>query len=141
MYRPRDETDYCDPGSYPLYSIVAWRLLWMTGQVHIDSGQSPTVAFSPDEIAVSERLASTQKPARPVGQPLTLHDAARVTAKLRGFLGRKCGGEPGGETLAAGISPVAAALLVGRSSTTPDVISSIGPKTHLLSHDDVTPIT
>ena len=92
MYRPRDETGYCDPGSYPLYSIVAWRLLWMTGQVHIDSGQSPTVAFSPDEIAVSERLASTQKPARPVGQPLTLRDAVRVTAKLRGFLGRKSDG-------------------------------------------------
>ena len=54
-----------------LYSIVAWRLLWMTYQVRIDPDQSPTVAFSPDEIDVLERLATTQKPMRPAGQPGT----------------------------------------------------------------------
>ena len=82
-----------------LYSIVAWRLLWMTYQVRIDPDQSPTVAFSPDEITVLERLATTQKPARPAGQPLTLRDAVRAMAKLGGFLGRKSDGEPGVKTL------------------------------------------
>ncbi len=33
-----------------LYTIVAWRILWMTYQVRIDPDQSPTVAFSADEI-------------------------------------------------------------------------------------------
>jgi hypothetical protein len=82
-----------------LYSIVAWRLLWMTYQVRVDPDQSPTVAFSADEIAALERLAATQKPARPVGQPLTLRDAIRAMAKLGGFLGRKSDGEPGVKTL------------------------------------------
>ena len=71
----------------------------MTYQVRIDPDQSPTVAFSPDEITVLERLATTQKPARPVGQPLTLRDAVRAMAKLGGFLGRKSDGEPGVKTL------------------------------------------
>jgi hypothetical protein len=48
-----------------LYSIVSWRLLWMTYQARIDPDQSSTVAFSPTEIAVLEHLATTQKPIRP----------------------------------------------------------------------------
>ena len=82
-----------------LYSIVAWRLLWMTYQVRVDPEQSPTVAFSPAEITALERLVTTQKPARPAGQPLTLRDAIRAMAKLGGFLGRKSDGEPGVKTL------------------------------------------
>ena len=82
-----------------LYSIVSWRLLWMTYQVRIDPNQSPTVAFSSAEIAVLERLVTTQKPARPPGHPLTLRDAVRAMAQLGGFLGRKSDGEPGVKTL------------------------------------------
>lgn len=82
-----------------LYSIVAWRILWMTYQVRVDPDQSPTVAFSPTEIAVLERLAATQQSPRPPDQPLTLRDAVRAMAKLGGFLGRKSDGEPGVKTL------------------------------------------
>lgn len=82
-----------------LYSIVAWRLLWMTYQVRVDPDQSPAVAFSAAEIAALERLAATQKPARKPGQPFTLRDAVRAMAKLGGFLGRKSDGEPGVKTL------------------------------------------
>lgn len=82
-----------------LYSIVAWQLLWMTYQVRVDPNQSPTVAFSPAEIAILERLAATQKPIHPAGQPLTLRDAVRAMAKLGGFLGRNSDGEPGVKTL------------------------------------------
>ncbi len=82
-----------------LYSIVAWRLLWMTYQVRVGPDQSPTVAFSPEEITALERLAATQKPARRAGQPFTLRDAVRAMAKLGGFLGRNSDGEPGVKTL------------------------------------------
>ncbi len=54
-----------------LYSIVAWRLLWMTYQVRVDPDQSPAVAFSAAEIAALERLAATQKPARKPLAPLS----------------------------------------------------------------------
>ena len=82
-----------------LYTIVAWRILWMTYQVRIDPDQSPTVAFSADEIDALERVAATQSPARRSGQPFTLRDAVRAMAKLGGFLGRKSDGEPGIKTL------------------------------------------
>ncbi len=71
----------------------------MTYQARIDPDQSPTVAFSPTEISVLERLAITQKPIRPAGQPLTLRDAVRAMAKLGGFLGCKSDGDPGVITL------------------------------------------
>jgi hypothetical protein len=80
-------------------SIVAWRLLWMTSQMRGDPNPSPTGAFSPADIAVLERLVTTHKPIRPVGQPLTLRDAVRAMAKLGGFLGRQSDGEPGVNTL------------------------------------------
>ena len=82
-----------------LYTIVAWRILWMTYQVRIDPDQSPTVAFSADEIDALERIAAAQSPARRSGQPFTLRDAVRAMAKLGGFLGRKSDGEPGVKTL------------------------------------------
>lgn len=55
----------------PLYSIVSWRPLRMTHQVRLDPNQSPTVAFSPNEIVTLERW----------------------------FLERKRDGEPGAKTL------------------------------------------
>ena len=84
------------------YSMVAWRLLWMTYQVRVNPNQSPTVAFSLAEIAVLERLAAIQKPARPAGHPLTLRYAVRAMAKLGGVLGRKSDGEPGVKPLGRG---------------------------------------
>ncbi len=85
-------------GYHPLYDS-AWRILWMTYQVRIDPDQSPTVAFSADEIDALERIAAAQSPARRSGQPFTLQDAVRAMAKLGGFLGRKSDGEPGVKTL------------------------------------------
>lgn len=82
-----------------LYSVVAWRLLWMTYHVRVDPDQPPRVACLLAEIAVLERLAATQRPARPADQLLTLRDAVRAMAKLGGFLGRKRDGEPGVKTL------------------------------------------
>jgi len=58
--------------SITLYSIVAWRLLWMTYQVWVDPNQLPTTAFSAAEIAALEQLAATQEPARQPRQPFML---------------------------------------------------------------------
>ncbi len=79
--------------------MVAWRILWMTYQGQVDPNPSPTVASSPLEISVLERVAATQKPTRPAGHPLTLQDAIRAMAKLDGCLGRKSDGVPGVKTL------------------------------------------
>ena len=93
----------------------------MTYQVRVDPDQSPTVAFSPEEIATLERLATTQKPARQAGQPLTLREAVRAMAKLGGFLGRKSDGEPGGENPVARISLITAPGMVGQGASNPVV--------------------
>ncbi len=85
--------------------MVAWRLLWIY-QVRVDPNPSPTVAFSPPEISVLERLATTQKPTRPAAQLLTLQDAVRARAKLGGFLGRKHDDVPGVKTLWRGYRQV-----------------------------------
>ena len=82
-----------------LYSVVAWQLLWMTYQVRRDPDQDPSVAFSPTQIEVLERVVATQNPGRPKDQLLTLRDAVRAMAKLGGFLGRKRDGKPGVKTL------------------------------------------
>jgi len=70
-------------------STVAWRILWMTYQVRVDPNPSPTVAFSPLELSVLERVAATQKPTRPVGQPLTLQAATRAMANLGGSMSQR----------------------------------------------------
>jgi len=67
----------------------------MAYQVRVDPDRSSSVAFSAAEIAVLDRLAATQKPARPAGQPFTLHDAVQAMAKLGRFLGQKSDGGPG----------------------------------------------
>ena len=86
----------------------------MTYLVRVDPNQSPTVAFSPAEIAVLERLATTQKD--PAGHPLTLRDAVRAMAKLGGFLGRKSDGEPGVKTHYPHLFPIGECLSVFDSS-------------------------
>ncbi len=80
------------------YSILSWRLLGMTYPARIDPDPAPTGAVSPAEIAVGERLATTPRPIRAAGPPLTLRDAVRARAKLGGFLGRNRDGEPGVKT-------------------------------------------
>jgi len=85
--------------------MVAWRIVWMTDQVRVDPNPPPTVAFSPLEISVLERVAATQKSTRPAGQPVTLQDAIRATATLGGFLGRKSNGVPGVKALWRGYRP------------------------------------
>ena len=55
---------------------------------------SPTVVFSPAEITVLKRLATTPQSTRPSRRPLMLRKGIRAMAKSAGFLGRKNEDEP-----------------------------------------------
>jgi hypothetical protein len=76
-----------------IYSIVAWRLLWLTYQARIYPEASCETAL---EKAEWESLYCTIKRTQtPPSEPPTLQQAVRWIAQLGGFLGRKCDGEPG----------------------------------------------
>ena len=61
------------------------------------------VYFDHDECAVLIAYESKHRK-RPAGAPApSLREAIRMIAKLGGFLGRKCDGEPGTETLWRGL--------------------------------------
>lgn len=81
-----------------LYSIIAWRILWMTYQTRVDPEQSPAIAFTPEELEALQRVAATQSSALAPDQPFTLRVAVRTMATWE-FLGRRSDGEPGIKTV------------------------------------------
>jgi hypothetical protein len=85
-----------------LYSIVAWRLLWMTYQARVEPETPCTVAFSQVEWQTLWRLKQGQLPL-PLTPP-SLREAIRWTASLAGFMGRKGDGEPGVKRLWRGLT-------------------------------------
>lgn len=81
------------------YSIVAWRILWLTYEARQNPDASCEVVLEPPEwqaleLRVSKRL-SKRAP--------SLRDAVRMIARLGGFLGRKHDGDPGVKTIWRGI--------------------------------------
>lgn len=83
------------------YSIVAWRLLWLTYEVRLRPETPCTVALSRDEWqALYCTIHRTAKPAEEVP---SLQKAVRWIAQLGGFLGRKGDGEPGVKVLWPGL--------------------------------------
>ncbi len=83
------------------YSLVAWRLLWLTYQAHRTPDDSCEVALERAEwqALYAKHFATTQVPSRPP----TLHAAVRWIAQLGGFLGRRSDGEPGVKTIWLGL--------------------------------------
>jgi len=76
-----------------LYSIVAWRLLWMTKAGKETPDLPCTVAFADDEWKI---LYAVTHDTREIPKEIpTLREAIRWMAKMGGFLGRKSDGEPG----------------------------------------------
>jgi hypothetical protein len=80
-----------------VYSLVAWKLLWLTYQARQTPDAPCTVALQPHEwhalyafIHHAPRLPPT---------PPTLRQVTRWIAQLGGFLGRKGDGEPGVKVL------------------------------------------
>lgn len=79
------------------YSIVAWRLLWLTYTSRLDPHQPATVALEEEEwqplyVKIHNKLELPQ-------EIPTIYQCVRWIAKLGGFLGRKGDGEPGVMTL------------------------------------------
>jgi hypothetical protein len=80
-----------------IYSLVAWRLLWLT----YEARQSPeasceSVLEKHEWQALCCKINQTHEP--PL-EPPSLRQAVRWIAQLGGFLGRKSDGEPGVKTL------------------------------------------
>lgn len=77
-----------------LYSIVAWRLLWLTYRARL-AGSSPCgEALEEREWRVLLAMSRTQRMREP-----TLGEAVRLIAMLGGFQGRKGDGDPGVKTI------------------------------------------
>ncbi len=83
------------------YSLVAWRLLWLTYQARRAPNESCAVALEPAEwqALYAQHWATTHLPSTPP----TLHEAVRWIAQLGGFLGRRADGEPGVKTIWLGL--------------------------------------
>lgn len=86
----------------PVFSMVAWRLLWLTLQARESPDAPCTMILEEFEwkvLCVTVHARRRQPPAKPP----TLREAVRMVAQLGGFLGRKCDGEPGPQTLWRGL--------------------------------------
>ena len=77
-----------------LYSIIAWRLLWLTYRARL-AGNSPCgEALEEREWRVLLAMSGTRRANEPV-----LGEAVRLIAMLGGFQGRKGDGDPGVKTI------------------------------------------
>jgi len=89
------------------FSIVAWRLLWLTTAARTAPKASCDTVLEPAERRALEAVAKW-KYKRPLGPaPPTLGEAVRLIARLGGHLGRKCDGPPGVKTVWRGLSRLA----------------------------------
>lgn len=83
--------------------VVAWRVLALSRQAR-QNPEAPLEAFlDASEIRVLKALMQTDHPTQPPVATLGLREAVRRIAQLGGFLGRKCDGEPGVQTLWRGL--------------------------------------
>ena len=91
-----------------LYSIIAWRLTWLTYQARVTPNLSCEVIFETHEWQALCCVVNQTNV--PPSQPPTLQEAIRLIAKLGGFLGRKHDGEPGVKVLWRGLQKLNAGL-------------------------------
>lgn len=86
----------------PVFSMVAWRLLWLALQAR-ETPDAPCTMIL-EEFEWKALCATVPAGARRLpAKPPTLREAVRMIAQLGGFLGRKCDGEPGPQTLWRGL--------------------------------------
>lgn len=108
-----------------VYSLVAWRLLWMTYQARVTPDAPCTVAFTQAEwqALYAYRHKTTVLPE----SPPDLHTAVRWLAQLGGFIGRKGDGEPGVKVLWRGyarLKDLTAAWLIYHSPPNRDAYNA-----------------
>lgn len=82
------------------YSIVAWRLMWLTYHARLSPDDSCETVLQATEWKLLRRKF---EPKNRSNKPPTLRQAIRQIAQLGGFLARKHDGEPGLKTLWHGI--------------------------------------
>jgi hypothetical protein len=83
------------------YSIVAWRLLWLTYQARQTPNAPCTMVLDDFEW---QSLCAKIYPSKPIPlEPPTFREAVRMIGQLGGFLGRKGDGEPGVKLLWRGL--------------------------------------
>jgi Transposase DNA-binding/Transposase Tn5 dimerisation domain len=83
------------------YSIVAWRLLWLTYEARHNPNISCETVL--DTIEWQSLCVSVSQNPIPPQKPPTLREAIRMIASLGGFLCRKSDGEPGVKTIWRGL--------------------------------------
>jgi hypothetical protein len=84
-----------------VYSLVAWRLLWLTYEARAHPEASSTTVLALHEWQAL--YATIHHTPQPPTQPPSLQQAVRWIAQLGGFLGRKSDGEPGVQVLWRGL--------------------------------------
>jgi len=97
--------------------IVASRVLLLNrlGKEHPDLPAE--LFYSPEELEIlSLKKKHLRKSIRPTGNKLTVLQANILVAMFAGFLGRKCDGHPGAQTLAQGLQIVQALLWYKRQT-------------------------
>lgn len=87
--------------SLALYSIAAWRIMFLTMLGRGASDMPCTVLFEDDEWKAL--VCTVKKTKKPPSEPPSLREAVFLIGKLGGFLGRKRDGYPGVQTLWKGL--------------------------------------
>lgn len=81
--------------------VVAWRIYYLN-KLGREVPQAPCTIYFEEAQWKGLMVFTTRNPVVPK-QPPTLRDAIRLVATLGGFLGRKCDGEPGTQSLWLGL--------------------------------------
>jgi hypothetical protein len=84
-----------------IYSVVAWRVLFLTMQSRQQPEMSCEVILKPEEWQAL--YCFTHETSQPPPQPPTLKEATRLIARLGGFIGRRRDGHPGPITIWRGL--------------------------------------
>ena len=83
------------------YSIVAWRLLWLTYEARVEPDESVETVL--EEHEWQALYCTIHKTTELPPEPPSIGQCVRWIAKLGGFLGRKGDGDPGVKTLWRGL--------------------------------------
>jgi len=81
--------------------VVAWRVMWLTKLGRETPDVPCSIFFEQEEWQALHCVVKQTK--TPPPEPPRLHDAMRMVAGLGGFLGRKCDGNPGAQTIWRGL--------------------------------------
>lgn len=97
-----------------LYSVVAFRILWIAYESRVNSGGSSGIILSAMELKLLMILLLSSGHRR-VAVPETIGECVRLIALLGGFLGRKSDGDPGVKTIWRGMSRLEDAVKTARA--------------------------